>query len=151
MLRLLPILFAFLIATGCAAAPGSPPLTPDPELNTFVREVERHLEAHAWQEVLAAADPDHRRTQVVEGGMGEAQYVAELFGLHRVDNNIKRGERVEWADLERIRSVRLGSLDPEGPPHALRGTVELRDGSTLRLRALVDRRDGRYVLTGGVG
>lgn len=97
------------------------------------------------------ADPAHYRTQVVEHGMAEPQYVAELFGLHRVDNNIKRGERVEWSDLERIDSVELERISTTAGALRLVGTVTLRDGSTLQLRARVARDEGRYVLTGGVG
>ena len=154
MLRKITPLLAcalLVLAAGCATTPQQQPLAEDPELDRFARQVARDLEAHRWQDLLAAADPDHHRTQVVDHGMPEAQYVAELFGLHSVGNNIERGERPEWADLERIRIVELDALDTEAHPHSLEGTVTLDDGSTLRLRAQVAREDGSYVLTGGVG
>lgn len=140
-----------LFHTGCASTPEPPPLTGDPELNAFAREVERNLEAHAWQNVLAVADPSHYRTQVVEHGMPEPQYVAELFGLHRVGNNFERGEQIEWSDLERIQAVEMESLSAAGGPHALTGTLTLVDGSTLQLRAQITRVQGRFVLTGALG
>lgn len=152
MLRhMLAVVLLILLHTGCASTPEQPPLTGDAELNAFVRAVERDLEGHAWQDVLGVADPDHYRTQVVEHGMPEPQYVAELFGLHRVGNNIERGGRIDWSDLERIRSVELESLSTTGPPHSVAGTVTLADGSTLRLQAQVAQMQGRYVLTGAVG
>lgn len=140
-----------LLGTACRSSPEPPPLTEDPELEAFARQVAADLEDHAWQELIAAARDGHYRIQVVEHGMAEPQYVAELFGLHRVDNNIRRGSRVEWSDLERIESVELERISTTGSNRQLVGTVRLRDGSTLALRAQVARERGRYVLTGGVG
>lgn len=152
MLRYLPtVLLLALFHAGCASTPEQPPLSGDPELDAFVRSVEQELEAHAWQALLAKADPGHYRAQVVEHGMPEPQYVAELFGLHRVDNNIKQGSRIQWSDLERIETVEVEPFSAAEPPHSLAGTVTLADGSTLRLQARVTRVQGRYVLTGGLG
>lgn len=145
------LLVLLLLLPGCRSTPESPPLTDEPELAAFARQVEADLEAHAWQDLLAVAQRRHYRTQVEEHGMSEPQYLAELFGLHRVDNDIKRGQRMEWSDLERIESVRLESLSPSGPDRTLRGTVTLRDGTTRRLQARIAREGQRYVLTGGVG
>lgn len=146
------LLLVLLVAAACRSSPDPPPLTDDPALDAFAREVEADLEAHAWRDLIAAADPDHYRTQVTEHGMPEPQYVAELFGLHRVDNTIKRGQRVEWSDLERIEAVGLEEISTTaGAGRQLVGTVTLSDGSTLELSAQVDREEGRYVLTGGVG
>ena len=83
--------------------------------------------------------------------MSEPQYLAELFGLHRVDNDIKRGPRVEWSDLERIEAVRLESVSSSAGQQTLTGTVTLRDGTTRTLRARITREGDRFVLTGGVG
>ncbi len=137
--------------SGCAPRLRSPAFADTPELNAFAREIERSLEAHDWPSLLAAADPDHYRIQAVEGGMGEPQYVAELFGLHRVDNNIKRGDTVTWSDLERIESVTLQQVQPTGDRYRLRGHVRLTDGATLELLAQILEQRGRYRLTGGVG
>lgn len=146
----LTLLF-LLSLPGCRSTPESPPITGDAELSAFARQVEADLEAHAWQEILAHAQRSHYGTQVEEHGMSEPQYLAELFGLHRVGNDIKRGQRVEWSDLERIESVRLESVSPSGGDQILTGTVTLRDGSTRALRARIAREGGRLVLTGGVG
>ena len=83
--------------------------------------------------------------------MGEPQYVAELFGLHRVDNNIKRGDTVTWSDLERIESVSLQQIERTGDRYRLRGHVRLTGGATLELLAQILEQRGRYCLTGGVG
>lgn len=146
------LLFPLLIlCAACRSTPDPPPLTDDAELNAFARQVAADLEAHDWQELIAVADPDHYRTQVQEHGMSEPQYVAELFGLHRVGNNIKRGERVEWSDLERIESVALHSLSRTAGGSRVEGTATLGDGSTLSILANVEGEGGDYVLTGGVG
>lgn len=145
------VLVLVVVAAGCRSSPDRTPLSDQPELDAFARQVESQLEAHAWRDLIAAAEPAHYRTQVVEHGMPEPQYVAELFGLHRVDNNIRRGDRVTWSDLERIEAVDLERVDTTGASARLTGTVTLRDGSTLTLRAQVARDQGEYVLTGGVG
>lgn len=144
----LPLL---ILCAACRSTPDPPPLTDDPELNAFVRQVAADLEAHDWQEIIGVADPDHYRIQVEEHGMPEPQYVAELLGLHRVGNDIKRGERVEWSDLERIEAVELHSLSRRVTRSTLAGTATLADGSTLSIRASVEQDGGDYVLTGGVG
>jgi hypothetical protein len=141
----------WLLLWACAHLPEADPLSRNPELNSFAREIGRDLEAHQWQSILVAADSDHFRIQVVEGGMGEPQYVAELFGLHHVDNNIRRGDSVAWADLERIESVDLQRIEQVGDRYRLSGSVRLRDGTTLDLQAQILERNGRYRLTGGVG
>jgi hypothetical protein len=140
-----------LLAAGCATTPPPAPLTGDEELDAFAREVERNLENHAWQSLLARADPEHYRIQVVDGGMPEPQYLAELFGLHRVDNDIGGGEPIGWEHLARIDAVHLESLSDTEPRRHLTGVVTLDDGSSLRLDAQITEVQGRRVLTGGVG
>jgi hypothetical protein len=140
-----------LLISACAHLPEAEPLSPNPELDSFAREIGRNLEAHQWQSILVGADPDHFRIQVAEGGMGEPQYVAELFGLHRVDNNIRRGDTVAWEDLERIESVDLQQIEQIGDRYRLTGSARLRDGTTLDLQAQILERNGRFRLTGGVG
>lgn len=150
LLPLLPLLL-LLAAAGCRSTPETPSLTDDAELDAFARQVEADLEAHRWRDLIALAHPAHYRAQVFDHGMGEAQYIAELFGLHHVGNNIKRGERVQWTDLERIAEVDLERITTTTGSPRLVGTVTLRDGSTLTLRAQAAREGGRHVLTGGVG
>jgi hypothetical protein len=142
---------ALLVTAGCQPHPPASPLSPDPGLNAFVRELEQALEAHAWNDLLEVADPAHRRVQVTEHGMPEPQYVAELFGLHRVGNDIRRGPGVSWADLERIEAVAFHDVSPAGDRYDLNGEVRLEGGETLRLHAWIVRVDGRFRLTGGFG
>ena len=151
----IPALTAILllaVATACAPLPGpGAALTADRELGGFIDRVHHALEAHAWQEIIGMADPQHHRIQVVEHGMPEAQYVAELFGLHRVDNNVSPEGPPGWDDLGRIRSVRLRELDDAGERYRLHGEVTLADGRVLDLQATIARTADGYVLTGGVG
>lgn len=142
------VLIGFI--AGCAPRERAP-LADDPQLDSFAREVGRSLEAHDWQTIVSMADTSHYQNQVVEHGMGEAQYVAELFGLHRVDNNIKRGDLVQWSDLERIASVELQEVTPLNGQRRLLGLVTLDDGSTLDLEARIAEVQGEYALTGGLG
>lgn len=142
---------AALTTGACRAHAPAPQLSPDPQLNAFVLQLERDLEAHAWENILAVADPDHFRAQVTEHGMPEPQYLAELFGLHRVDNDIGRGERITRADLERITEVDLHELARENGRHTLTGQVRLTGGRTLQLRAWIVEQEGRYRLTGALG
>jgi hypothetical protein len=142
---------ALLVTAGCQPRPPAPQLSPDPGLNAFVQELEQALETHAWNDVLEVADPSHRRVQVTEHGMPEPQYVAELFGLHRVGNDIRRGPGVTWSDLERIEAVEFHELSPAGDRYDLTGEVRLDGGETLRLHAWIVRIDGRFRLTGAFG
>lgn len=140
-----------LLLAGCASAPVASPLSGDPAVDEFAREVAQSLEAHAWGELLALPDPEHYRVQVSEGGMGEAQYLAELFGLHTVGNNIKRGETVTWADLERIESVTLTGLTGSASGYRLEGRARIAGGGELELQARIIESDGRLRLSGAVG
>lgn len=140
-----------LTAGGCQSRGPVSQLTPDPQLSSFVEKLAHDLEAHAWSEILATADPAHYRVQVTEHGMPEPQYVAELFGLHRVENNIRTGPSVSWSDLERIESVQLHALTQDDDRYTLTGTVRLAGGEMLDLRAWIIQEQGRFRLTGGVG
>lgn len=140
-----------LAATACQGRAPVAQLTPNSELNGFVQSLEQALEAHAWEEIIARADSTNYRIQVVEHEMPEAQYVAELFGLHRVENNIRQGSSVTWSDLERIESVRLHELTREQDRHTLTGEVRLVGGETLEIRAWIVERNGQFRLTGALG
>lgn len=146
------VILLLLMSLAASCVPRGPvPIADDPELNAFVRDVEGQLEAHAWQEILGAVEESHYQTQVVDHGMGEPQYLAELFGLHHVENDIKQGDIVQWSDLERIQAVDIQELTPVDETYRLIGAVTLEDGTTLDLQARVSRVQGRYVLTGAVG
>jgi hypothetical protein len=77
--------------------------------------------------------------------------VAELFGLHDVDNTIGVGDGIRWEDLERVERVELHGLAGSGDRYTLTGRVILTGGATLRLRASVVGAGGAFRLTGAVG
>lgn len=144
---LLGVLLVMLVAA-CATRPAG--VTSDPDLALFLRTVERSLERHDWAQIIAMADRNHYQTQVLEHGMSEPQYIAELFGLHSIDNNIRTGDRVSWSDLQRIDSIQLDAVD-DGRLRHLRGSVMLQDGERLELNAMIEESDRGYVLTAGFG
>jgi hypothetical protein len=142
-----------VLLSGCALFPrGDPEQTSArTDLTSFTEEVRDAIAIHEWQTILSFSDPLHYRTQVVDLGIDEAQYIAELFGLHQTDNEIQDGDELDWEDLERIESVLLAPSDAVGPPYVLSGTATLTTGEQLQLRADVTVVQGRLVLTGGVG
>ncbi|MEX2584523.1 MAG: hypothetical protein WD766_14740 [Gemmatimonadota bacterium] len=147
------LLLLIAVPAGCALISGEPEEEPfrAEDLEAFTERIRESFAVHEWQALLAAADPEHYRTQVVELGMDEPQYVAELFGLHTVNNTIQEGDTLEWSDLERTESVSLRPASDEGPPYRLIGTVILENGERLEIDATAIRIRGRFALTGGVG
>jgi hypothetical protein len=140
-----------LMGSACRSHSPGPRLSPDPRLNAFVQQIAADMETHTWRALLAVADPEHYRVQVTELGMSEAQYVAELLGLHDAGNDIGSGDGIRWEDLERIEHVELHGLDGTGDHYTLTGRVRLIGGETLRLRASVVRAGGAFQLTGAFG
>lgn len=151
------LLVAPLLVLACAHAPSqteerATTLTDRAVLGEFVGSVVTELESGQWEALLSRAEPGHRRTQTVEMGMPEPQYVAELFGLHRVGNSLAPEGPVRWEDLERIESVRTERLERVDGRWELGGRVGLDDGTTLDFEAwIVGTEEAGYVLTGGVG
>ncbi|MEX2569744.1 MAG: hypothetical protein WD737_00460 [Gemmatimonadota bacterium] len=146
-------LAATLVLGACIRIGGS---EPEPrqradDVETLVAHLQEDVEAHTWQNILSMSDPAHYRIQVVEMGIPEPQYVAELLGLHGSDNDIQEGDTLDWADLERISTVSIQAPSNDEPPYRLSGTAVLDDGSTLRLDVQVSEIRGRFVFTGGVG
>lgn len=127
------------------------PLSSNQELNRFARQVESAIEAHDWDQIIEMSDREIYREKVVEHGMPEPQFVAELFGLHRTGNNIETDGRPSRADLARIEAVELESIDTAPTPHLLHGSVTLSDGSTLDLEARIAPAGDRWVLTAARG
>lgn len=155
-MRCLSSVLVLLLVGACAVtkAPphgAAPALTADPALDAFLHDVARALEGHDWDVLLDAADAAHYRVQVTEHGMAEPQYVAELFGLHRVGNSIEGTPPLTWSDLEGIEAVRLTSAGRAGGEVTVSGEVTLRDGRVLALEARVVERAGGFRLTGAVG
>lgn len=124
----------------------------DPRIDAFVGEVVRMLEEHRWRDLLAVVDPENYETQVEHFGIGEPQYVAELFYLNNVGNGLLAEERIEWSDLERIGRVELHSISLISGRYVVEGVVDVKGGEEMRLEFSVERRnDGTIYLTGGVG
>jgi len=150
-MRFLIVLVPLLLA-GCAPrALDAPLVTANPALAQFAAELQERLETHDWPAILAVADPDQYETQVRQMGIGEPQYVAELFGLNTVGNTISDHGRIGWSDLERIQQVRITSLTSLNGDHELVGRVTLDDGSERAIRAQIIRPREHFLLTGAVG
>lgn len=148
---LIALLFSFSLA-GCASQGQQIRLSEDERLNGFLEDVRSAVEDRAWQDLLDAAEEEHHRAQVTEMGMSEPQYVAELLGLHMVDNDIGGGEPIEWEHLERIEALRFEDLESTSPTEwVAHGSIVLDDGRRLDVEATIVQREGRYRLGGGVG
>ena len=151
-MRISILLLATVLLAGCASQRAQIRLSDDDRMNVFLEDVRDDVEEHAWERVLAAADTAHYRVQVLEMGMSEPQYVAELLGLHMVDNNIGGGEPIEWDHLRRINALRFETLEASAPREwVARGHVELEGGERLDVEAIIRQREGDFRLSGAVG
>lgn len=152
MIRARIISIVLLCVAGCASQQSAVRLSDDARLNAFLEDVREEVEGHAWDQVLAWADSAHYRIQVLEHGMSEPQYVAELFGVHMVDNDIGDGEPIEWTHLNRIESLRINALEgSRSDGWEAQGLALLNDGSRLNIRMHITSRNGAYRLTGALG
>lgn len=148
---LIALLVSFSLA-GCASQRQQIRLSEDERLNGFLEDLRAAVENHAWQDLLDAAAEDHHHAQVIEMGMSEPQYVAELLGLHMVENDIGGGEPIEWNHLDRIETLHFDDLESTTPGEwVARGSVVLDDGRRLDVEAIIVQLDGRYRMSGGVG
>lgn len=78
--------------------------------------------------------------------------MAELFGLHMVDNNIGGGEPIEWDHLRRINALRFETLEASAPREwVARGYVVLDGEEQLDVEAIITQREDAYRLSGAVG
>jgi hypothetical protein len=124
------------------------------EEKTFLAALEEAIEMHDWLALLDWSDPEHRAKQT-GGGMGHAQYVAELVGLF-YDGNSIAGEdgKVTQEDLTLVKQVqwkRKGPVLGNGAVSVF-GTATLTDGQTLLLEIQLKKTaDGKLVLTGAMG
>jgi|GEM_PF-6968460 len=127
------------------------PRKPSPRAVHFIKAVRVQLMRHDWKGLLAKADPQHLKTQR-KMGMGDAQYLAELFGLHSAGNSIERAGTITLGDLARIRKVAIVSMtaDRQGIVTAT-GYVVLADRVKLKLVMTIRPLGRRYVLFGAVG
>lgn len=151
-MRVSILVLATVLLAGCASERTQIRLSDDDRMNAFLEDVRDDVEEHAWERVLEAADNKHHSVQVLEMGMSEPQYVAELFGLHMVDNNIGGGEPIEWDHLRRINALRFETLEASAPHEWIaRGHVELDGGERLDVEAIITQREGAYRLSGAVG
>lgn len=144
-------IFGVLLA---ACAPkASPSLAQEVPVETFVREVAELAEKHAWNAIVERADDAHRATQLHQMGMSTEQYVAELLGLHRVDNSIDAmDDGVDARDLARIQDVLVEEVALVGDVFEARGVVVLKGGARLTFTLIVTTPpDGTFRLSGAVG
>lgn len=123
-----------------------------PELEAFARTAVEALEKHDWDAVLQLAEDEHYATQVGDFGMSKQQYIAELFGLNTVGNDLFRGNEQGWDDLKSIRRVRIGEITFDRYFWVVTGTVKTRSGPEYMLEMMIKQlADERYRLSGGVG
>jgi hypothetical protein len=115
--------------------------------------LETAVEQHAWEEVLAMAEPDHYFTQVLDLGMSHDQYIKELLGLGFVDNDIDPppDSASEYPAGDRIRDISYGSWKLDRDWLKILGTIQDDRGSSLRLTLLLKRTSRGIVLSGAVG
>lgn len=122
-------------------------------LADFFGRLERATERHDWKALLALAAPEHRREQIDRLGMTEPTYLAELLGMHYVDNSIGGDDgRVTVEDLDTIRGVEVTDLArTEHETYEATGWVTLTTGGRLRLTLRLRRAGERLVLFGALG
>lgn len=138
---LLPILIS-------ACAPATDPGSSRPStIAEFVERLERDLEAHEWQSILAATDPTLYRTRVVDARTAEPVFIAQTLGIDSAPNSIQEGDTLEWADFDRIENAELAAAARETPPYVINGNLTLEDGALLRVTANATQVQGRFVLT----
>lgn len=121
----------------------------DAALADFLDRVARAAEAHDWPGLLALADADHRAAQMEQGGQDRATYLAELLGVHTIDNLL--GDPITDAELATIARLEIVEVatDDSGQ-HAVSGWVVLTGGKRLRLSMLVTA-GPTHALTGALG
>jgi hypothetical protein len=128
------------------------PLTGGKELAAFIAAVKTAVETHKWKVLLALCSPQHKKEQLTEMGMGQAQYIAELFGLHTVGNNlVGDDETIRTEHLARIQSLEIRDIAEAEGSYVVIGYVQLDGGTRLRLAMLIGKENGRFVLTGASG
>ena len=122
-------------------------------LNEFLSALKIEIEQHDWKAVTKRADPVHYNTKVFDVGLSKAQYIAELLGLHAVNNNINQDETTElnYEDLNRIKEIIITSTQKNAKLVTVRGVVILKDGHKLNLHIELTEFAGSYLLTGAVG
>lgn len=124
-------------------------LSENPQMNSFLKKIENALNTHSWQDIIEAARPDNYRMQVVEFGMNESQYIAELFSLSGITKSLERIKVVYF--IHKIELKKEKVLSGFDEYYNILGTVVLYDNTYLRLSVRVVKENGRYWLTGGVG
>lgn len=151
---IVPLCLVFAVAGSHTALAGNKThkaVKAPPRAVAFYAQVRKLVERHKWPAVLKLCDPQHLKTQR-DMGMGDAQYIAELLGLHSVKNDISRGGKLGFAELGRIVKVVIKSykVDRAGFVYA-HGFVVLRNRAKLKLEMMARRLGTRYVLFGAVG
>lgn len=141
------VLAAFLFSAAAAADSKKP--IPAGAIG-LAADVKAQAEAHDWKSLLDRCSPEHRKTQR-DMGMDEAQYIAEMLGLHTSGNNITQGKTLTYKDLGRIRKVKIERFVWQGPWIAVTGKVTLAGDKVLKLTMMITKHEARFYLTGAVG
>lgn len=118
---------------------------------SFLKEVKRDVESYNWERLIAKCDADHYHMQVNVNGIVQAQYIAEIFGLHSVGNNIKTGVIVTYEDLKRIKKLKWKKISIEDTLYKASGFVKLHDGTKLIISIMATYNNGEFALTGAIG
>ena len=137
------------VCTACAAISVGEPSEPGrPEdVEAFAALVREQIEENDWQSLLSASDPQLYQRDVVAGGEEEVIFLASLLGLNQTTNNIRDGDELDWADLDRIDTAALTANASGDPPYRLAGFVMLTGGLEYDIEVWVTRVQGRFVLT----
>ena len=128
------------------------PATTNRDLADFLAQVTRAARAHDWPALLALCSAEHRAAQLGQLGMAEPAYLAEILGLHYVDNTINDGEPVTLDALATIAGLEVTDLATTARgSFELTGWVMRTTRPRLRLTLRVRREGARLVLFGALG
>ncbi len=130
-----------------------PSIKHEQELQKFLGEIKKDVEAHNWENIFAKSSKKHYLAQF-KAGIKPPQYAAEILGIHSVDNNIVSGDKkVEYADLNKLQKVGFQtiSFDEAQKNIVVTGKASLNDKSKLNVTLFIEVVDGKYALTGAVG
>ncbi len=123
------------------------------KLIPFLDQVKANVEQKDWGSIFAKCSKAHYKTQVVDMKISPTQYIAELFGLHRVDNSIANEKgKITYDELRTMQTINYQSIAFDGTIITIKGKALMEDGSEMDMEMMlkVDV-NGEYKLTGAVG
>ncbi len=123
------------------------------KLMPFLEEVKQSVEEKNWASIFAKCSKDHYKTQVGKMKIAPTQYLAELFGLHMVDNSIANEKgKITYDELRRIQTFNYKSMAFNGNFITINGTALMDDGTEMKMNMMIQVvLNGDYKLTGAVG